>query len=85
MKDNNIKRIMLNIQYKINIKISNFISSVFYDNQLEPLYDIKIDHWLHFIYSVIKYENSFSFIIIQNENFENESNKQEVEVIFQFV
>ena len=50
MKDNNIKRIMLNIQYKMNIKISNFISSVFYDNQLEPLYDIKIDHWLHFIY-----------------------------------
>ena len=80
----NIKKVMLDTQYRMNKKISQFISTTFYKNLLKDSDEIKQNYYFHFIFSFIQYQYSFSVILVGSKGC-NELNINEVTEIFNFV
>ncbi len=82
--DNNYPRHILTIQYRMHPNIRNFISSVFYNNQLKDDIGLVDKMKKELIFEYIKDKKNFSFfdIVYGKEIFDNKSYFNESEVDF---
>ena len=66
--DNNYKYDRLNVQYRMDKKISDFISEVFYDNELKTADSLISNYPKDEIFTIIKYDKNFYFIDVKQGN-----------------